>query len=135
MSNMAWWAAGTIATAVFIGFVAMVVRENARLFDHERELAAELATAGQPAVAMVLALSRQPGGRPFALPVKLSLRFADAEGREQQADLRLHIDRELLAGFMPGQTVHVRYDRRQPARVAVDRRLTPTEIPAAWRGK
>lgn len=135
MSNVGWWLAGTIATVVFIGFVAMIVRENARPFEQERKLAAQLAQTGQPAAATVLALERQPGGRPFALPVKLSLRFAGADGREQEADLRMYIDRELLAGFMPGQTVHVRYDRQHPARIAVDRQLTPTEVPAAWRGK
>ncbi|MBO9357272.1 DUF3592 domain-containing protein [Bordetella petrii] len=135
MSPVAWWVAGTIATLLFVVFVAMIVRDNARPFEQERRLAAQLAQSGQPAMARVLALQRQPGGRPFAAPVKLDLGYADAQGHEQRAALRLYVDHELLAGFMPGQTVHVRYDRRHPERIAVDRALTPTEIPAAWRGK
>lgn len=133
MTQVAWWMAGTAATILFIGFVAMVVRDNARQFDRERELARELSQVGQPAVATVLALDRQPGGRPYAAPMKLTVRYADQHGHEQHAELRLYIDRELLATFMPGQAVHVRYDPQQPSRIAVDRSLTPTEIDAAWR--
>jgi len=135
MSNLGWWIGGTIATLAFIGFVAMIVRDNARPFDEERKLAAQLAQAGQPATARVLALDRQPGGRPYAAPMKVSLCYADADGCEQQAEVRVYIDSELLANFMPGQTVHVRYDRQHPGRIAIDRQLSPTEIPAAWRSK
>jgi len=133
MTNLAWWVAGTVATVLFVGFVAMIVRDNARLFDQERALAGQLAQSGQPAVATVLALERQPGGRPYAAPMKMRLRYADTHGREQTVELRLYIDRELLAGFMPGQAVHVRYDPQQPGSIAVDRELSPTDVPASWR--
>jgi len=135
MSNMGWWLGGTVATLVFIGFVAMIVRDNARPFDEERRLAVELAQAGEPVVANVLALERQTGGRPFAAPMKLSLCYTDAGSCERHAELRAYIDPELLANFMPGKTVHLRYDRQHPARIAIDRQLSPTEIPAAWRSK
>ena len=81
MTNLAWWVAGTVATVLFVGFVAMIVRDNARLFDQERALAGQLAQSGQPAVATVLALERQPGGSPYAAPMKMRLRYADTRGR------------------------------------------------------
>ncbi|HYG45489.1 MAG TPA: DUF3592 domain-containing protein [Bordetella sp.] len=135
MGNAVWWVIGTVATVAFVAFVAMVVRETARPYEDERSLAARLAHTGQPVLAEVLALDRQPGGKPYAAPMKLGVRYADANGREQRADLRVYIDRELLAAFMPGKTIHVRYDANHPSRLAVDRQLSPTEIPATWRNK
>ena len=133
MSNAGWWVIGTVATVAFVAFVAMIVRDAARPYEDERSLAARLARSGQPALAEVLSLDRQPGGQLYAVPMKLALRYADTGGREQRADLRVYIDRELLATFMPGKTIHVRYDTNHPTRLAVDRDLSPTEIPAAWR--
>ncbi|MCD0502838.1 DUF3592 domain-containing protein [Bordetella petrii] len=135
MGNAVWWVIGTVATLAFIAFVAMIVRDAARPYEDERSLAKRLATTGQLATAEVLALDRQPGGEPFAVPMKLGLRYADATGREQRADLKVYIDRELLSAFMPGKQIHVRYDVNHPSRLAVDRELSPTEISATWRNK
>ncbi|GAB1577454.1 DUF3592 domain-containing protein [Bordetella petrii] len=135
MSNAGWWVIGTVAGLAFVAFVAMIVRDAARPYEDERSLAERLARTGQQALAEVLNLERQPGGDVYAVPMKLGLRYGDAHGRQQRVDLRVYIDRELLSAFMPGKIVHVRYDARHPSRIAVDRQLSPTEIPAAWREK
>jgi len=134
MGSAIGWTLGTLATLAFVGFVFLLVRGGAQPYRAERALAVRLAQDGRPAGAEVLRLDRQPGGDDlFAVPMKLAVRYADATGGKRYTDLHVYIDKELLANFMPGRTVHVRYDPEDPGRVAVDRALTPTEIPAEWR--
>ncbi|WP_459616208.1 DUF3592 domain-containing protein [Bordetella sp. 2513F-2] len=133
MSSAAWLALAAGLSVVLVAFVAMIVHFGATPYQAERSLAAQLADQGMPITGEVVALERQPGGEPFSVPVKLTVRYTDAAGSAQQTPLSVYIDQELLQGFMPGRPVHLRQDPRQPGRLAVDRRLSPTEIPASWR--
>jgi len=135
MGSAGGWIVGTAVTLAAVVFVLLLVRTGAQPYREERVLASRLAQSGLPAPAEVLTLDRQPGGADlFAVPMKLGVRYADAAGHERRTDLHVYIDNELLANFLPGKTVFLRYDPADPASIAVDRARTPTEIPAAWRG-
>lgn len=117
-----------------LGFVALCVVvhsvQHSRRFRAEQANYERLQVQGRPASAEVLALTRVSKGD-IDSDITLRLRIATAEGEvaahEQLLDVR--VAHELVAGFMPGRHVQVLVDPADPSIVAIDRRVTPTDIP------
>jgi hypothetical protein len=130
-----WWTLGGILAAalVFGGLGWLIVSRSALPYTRERKLSGELAVAGLSVEAWIISIERKAGGNLYAEHFDMTVRYADAAGSEQQAIVQAAIDEELAANFVPGKTVHLRYDPADPARIAIDRSKTTTFIPAAWR--
>lgn len=132
--NSDWWVAAPILAlvAVIVAFAFYIVH-GPTPYRRERELSAVLATDGVAAKGRIVRMERATGGDAYADAITLDVVVAEAGVGERPARLQVLVDRELMVEFMPGKTVSLRYDAADPARIAIDRDASPTQIRAPWR--
>lgn len=130
----------TVVIVCAIGAVGYMRREN-RLYTAEQALWRSLATAGQgqPADGVLRSFRMHPDNMTRAgsrgqtvCAVVLEVDYADAAGTPRTASIRTFIEDALVPRFQePMKIVHLRYDPRNAASVAIDRERTPLEVPRA----
>lgn len=111
--------------AVALAVIGFLLRQ--RPFREERARALSLATAGTRTPALVRAWSRESATEK-ASNLRLTVSFA-AHGVEREVEVPVRVDKDLIIGFAPGTTIHLLIDPADPARVCVDRSLSPVEVP------
>jgi len=128
-----------MAVVVFsIGAVGYMRRES-RLYSAEQKLWLSLAQTGQPADGVLRSLRMHPGNMTrggsrgqTVCAVVLDVDYADTAGTLHTASIRTFVEDALVPRFQePLKIVHLRYDPRNVASVAIDRERTPLEIPRA----
>ena len=121
-----------------IGVVGHMRREN-RLYTAEQKLWAVLAQSGRPVEGTVRDFRMHPGNMTrggsrgqTVCAVVLEVDYADAAGTSRSASIPTFIEEALLPRFQePHKIVHLRYDPRNAASVAIDRERTPLELARA----
>jgi len=128
----------TAVVAFSIGAVGYMRREN-RLYGAEQKLWDTLVRTGQPADGVLRGLRMHPGNMTrggsrgqTVCAVVLEVDYADAAGTSRSASIPTFIEEALLPRFQePHKIVHLRYDPRNAASVAIDRERTPLELARA----
>lgn len=130
--------AAGIGMIMFFAFLILVVAVVSlasttlqRAFIEERDRAMRLARDGARTEGVVQAWARGLGGIAGESDLKLTIAL-DTDGMRWDVVLCVRVERELVASFRPGKTVHVLYDLHDPSQVAIDRNLSPVSIPSAW---
>lgn len=139
--TLMWVVFAVVMTGVVvlgIGAVGYMRREN-KLYSAEQKLWSALAQTGQPADGVIRGFRMHPdnmtrGGScgQTVCAVVLDVEYADNAGTQRSASIRTFVEDALVPRFQePLKVVHLRYDPRNAASVAIDRERTPLEIPRA----
>jgi len=119
----------------FFGVITVIAVLVARTFSRyhrpvaeEQARAARLASTGLRVQGTVTAWATHPGGGENARSVRLQVAFPH-DGSLLDAELVVTIDRGLIAGFAPGNVIHLLVDPEDPSQVAVDRTASIVEVP------
>lgn len=130
--------AAGIGMIMFFAFLILVVAVVSlasttlrRAFIEERDRAMRLARVGARAGGVVQEWARGLGGIAGESDLKLTIAL-NTDGMRWDVVLYVRVERELVASFRPGKTVHVLYDPHDPSQVAIDRDLSPVSIPSTW---